>query len=50
MLAANDFDFKYERHAELKGKSVSIPFFRPMDPTEKFKTASQKILKPDFFL
>ena len=37
MLAANDFDFVYQRHAELKGKSISIPFFAPEDPTEKFR-------------
>lgn len=50
MLAANDFDFVYQRHAELKGKSISIPFFAPQDPFEKFKLASTKVLRPEYFL
>lgn len=50
MLAANNFDFVYQKHCELKGKSISIPFFMPEDPTEKFKLAATKSVSPDLFL
>ena len=32
MLAAHDFTFTYAGHHELKGKSISTPFFKPRDP------------------
>ncbi len=50
MLASNYFDFVYEGHHELKGKSISIPFFEPVDPMTKFDFANKKVLKPDYFL
>ena len=32
-LASNDFEFEYlPPHNELKGKSISSPFFKPIDP------------------
>ena len=43
MLAADTLDFTYARHRELKGKSISIPFYRPIDPEIKFKLARQKV-------
>lgn len=45
MLAGDTFDFLYQQpHNELKGKSISIPFFKPQDPADKFLMASQKVL------
>ena len=50
-MASNTFDFEYlPPHNELKGKSISIPFFRPIDPEVKLKLASKKVLKYDQFL
>ena len=50
-MASNTFDFEYlPPHNELKGKSISIPFFRPVDPEVKLKLASKKVLKYDQFL
>ena len=50
-LASNTFDFEYlPPHNELKGKSISIPFFKPMDPEVKLNRASEKVLKYDQFL
>ena len=50
-LASNAFDFEYlPPHNELKGKSISIPFFKPEDPEVKLKKASEKVLKYDQFL
>ena len=37
-------------HRELKGKSISIPFFKPKDPQEVDFMAKHKILKPDQIL
>lgn len=50
MLASNYFDFTYEGHKELKGKSISIPFFQPVDPMTKFDLANKKVPFPDYFL
>ena len=51
MLASNVFDFKYTQHYELKGKSISLAFYRPCNPaTEKFDLARHKILRPEQFL
>ena len=48
MLAADTFQFEYMKpHRELKGKSISIPFFKPKDPSEVDLMAKQKVLKPD---
>ena len=44
MLASNFFDFEYKGHHELKGKSISIPFFEPINPLIRFaKAATQKL-------
>lgn len=50
MLSANNFEFKYIGHFELKGKSISTPFFQPIDPIEKFVKVRHKIIKPEFIL
>ena len=51
MLAGNYFDFKYQGHHELKGKSISIPFFEPLNPELKFAQASQQAnLGESFYL
>lgn len=51
MLAADTFQFEYMKpHRELKGKSISIPFFKPKDPKEVDEMAKYKILKPDQIL
>ena len=50
-MASNDFDFEYlPPHNELKGKSISSPFFMPKDPAEKLERASLKVLKYDEYL
>ena len=41
MLASNFFDFEYIDHYEFKGKSISIPTFKPLDPQEKFNLAAR---------
>ena len=50
MLAADSFCFEYQSHQEFKGKSISIPIFRPIDPMLNFEKASQKVLNPQYFL
>ena len=50
MLASNCFDFHYTSHYELKGKSISIPFYKPLNPWLKHSQACHKILPPDQFL
>ena len=50
MLASNVFDFQYTQHYELKGKSISIPFFKPLNPEMKLDLARNKVLSPDQFL
>ena len=40
MLAGDAFDFSYQGHIELKGKSVSTPIYSPHDPQQLFKMAS----------
>lgn len=39
ILAANFFDFTYSGHYELKGKSISIPFYKAWNPKIKFDLA-----------
>ena len=50
MLAGNIFDFRYDSHNELKGKSISIPFYEPINPELKYEQARHKVLSPDYFL
>lgn len=50
MLAAHDFSFNYMGHKELKGKSVSIPFFKPRDPDQIRSMHRDKVLEPEYFL
>lgn len=40
MLAQDTFDFVYKGHKELKGKSISIPFFEPIDTEIKLSHAT----------
>ena len=42
MLASNFFDFEYTQHFELKGKSISIPFYKPLNPYDKLKGFSRE--------
>ena len=32
MMAANYFTFTYAKHHKLKGKSINIPFYKPVEP------------------
>ena len=50
MLAGNYFDFVYTQHYELKGKSISIPFYKPLNPALRLEQARNKVLSPDQFL
>ena len=50
MLAAHDFSFNYMGHKELKGKSLSMPFFRPRDPQLIRDKHRDKVLEPEYFL
>ena len=50
ILASNQFDFKYTSHFELKGKSISLSFYKPLNPLDKFDLARHKILSHDQFL
>ena len=50
MLAAHDFTFSYSGHHELKGKSISIPFFKPRDPAQHAGMHKDKVMEPEFFL
>ena len=41
----NHFDFKYTGHNELKGKSISLGFYKPINPlVDKFELARTKML------
>ena len=42
ILAAKVIDFTYQGHFELKGKSISTPFFKPENPSLRFKMARMK--------
>jgi len=50
ILCQNTFSFKYMKHAEFKGKSISIPIFRPTNPQEEFVQCSKQIMPPQVFL
>ena len=50
MLAANFFEFNYQKHVELKGKSISIPFFKPVPQERKTKMVLEKVLPPEIYL
>ena len=50
MLAAHDFSFNYTGHFELKGKSISTPFFKPKDPEQHRMAHRDKVLDPEHFL
>lgn len=49
-LAANHFSFKYGGHQEFKGKSISIPIFEPIEPSEEQKDITKELLSPGVFL
>lgn len=36
MLVGNKLEFVYLGHSEMKGKSISIPIFKPLDPEIRF--------------
>ena len=36
IFCQNYFSFDYVKHGEFKGKSVSMPIFRPINPQEQF--------------
>lgn len=38
------------QHYELKGKSISMPFYKPSNPYEKYELARQKIVPPETIL
>lgn len=40
----------YESHCEFKGKSISLPIFEPLDPSEEASQATKKLLSPDIML
>ena len=50
MLASNFFEFQYTEHYELKGKSISIPFYKPLNPQLRLDMACNKVLVPETFL
>ena len=50
ILCQNYFSFNYIKHAEFKGKSISMPVFRPINPQELFDTASLGVQPPETFL
>ena len=50
LLAGNYFDFQYTQHYELKGKSISMPFYKPSNPYEKYELAAKKIVPPEQIL
>ena len=50
MLAGNAFDFNYQGHVELKGKSISTPIYAPVNPQLRFKMANEKGYCPELFL
>ena len=50
MLASNTLEFNYQSHNELKGKSISIPFFSPIDPERKTNMVKTKVHSPQMFL
>lgn len=50
MMAAKNFNFTYVGHKELKGKSISTPFYMPEDPRRIRKMYTSSIMKYEFFL
>ena len=50
LLASSSFEFEYMGHHELKGKSISIPFYRPIDPQIRLDMAANKLCNPHVFL
>ena len=50
LLAGNYFDFTYVQHYELKGKSISMPFYKPSNPYDKYELSKNKFVSPEQIL
>lgn len=50
LLAGNYFDFTYTQHYELKGKSISMPFYKPSNPYDKYELSKSKFISPEQIL
>ena len=50
ILCQNYISFDYVKHSEFKGKSISMPIFKPINPEEQFARAAQGVKPIDQYL
>lgn len=50
MMAENNFSFTYAQHHELKGKSISTPFYKPVDPRRHTEEYHHRFMPVEHFL